>query len=229
MPRNASPFGHPLGTMVNGVWVQTPWTNANMAALKGIDISQVASGASEKVVGPNGDFEEWIWSSTSTLTGDDVLVATPTSAPAAGRWLRAPGFVDLRLPFTFATADATILLTLQPGQRLMFLDFLWEVSTSFTGGASSAIGVSSSTLTGETSKGNLLGGASGDVAATLVSTGNLIVKGTAGTNWDTIVHKRAGGFAIATDTIRFDQITAAFTAGVGAVHCLAQLLTNNGS
>ena len=77
-----------------------------------------------------------------------------------------PGCAYLVLPFTFATADATALLTLQAGQQLRLWDLYWQIAADMTGGSSSAIGVSSN-KTGYSTKGDLLGGASGDVAASL--------------------------------------------------------------
>ena len=171
----------------------------------------------------------WIFSLSSSLTGDYVLVAAPSAG--SGRWLRAPGEVDLALPITFATADATALLTIQAGSRLCIRELFWEVTTSFTGGASSAIGVSSNKTTPTiwSTKGDLLGGATGDVLATLVSTAaDGIVAGTVGTDWDTVA-KRRGGIWVPTDTIRFDAITSAFTAGAGYVHVVGNLMQNAGA
>lgn len=123
----------------------------------------------------------------------------------------------LKLPIAFGTADAAILFTvptLTNGAAALQIDSLyWEITTSFTGGASSAIGVSSSN-TNFSTKGDLLGGASGDVAATLVSTGVTYKGGTLGTKFGS----NGKIMLIAGDTIRFDRITSAFTAGAGYVH-----------
>lgn len=119
------------------------------------------------------------------------------------------------LPVTFATADAAVLFTLPTGYRAIVGRCLWEVTTAFTGGTSSAIGLSSSNAS-YTTKGDLLGGASGDVLAGL-TTG---FKGTTGAKLATqgLVVLAAG------DTIRFDRITSVFTAGAGLAHVTLHLL-----
>jgi hypothetical protein len=125
----------------------------------------------------------------------------------------------LKLPIGFATADAAVLFTvptLTNGAVALQIDSLWwEITTGWTGGSSSAIGISSSN-TKYATKGDLLGGATGDVAATLVST-NKYVMGTAGAKYATAV-STGRVFLVAADTIRFDQITSAFTAGAGFLH-----------
>jgi len=123
----------------------------------------------------------------------------------------------LKLPIDFSLADAAVLYTIPTlinGASAVRIDKVyWEVTTSFTGGASSAIGISSNN-TGYATKGDLIGGASGDVAATLVSTGLTYKGGTLGAKFGSngIVALVAG------NTIRFDRITSAFTAGAGYVH-----------
>lgn len=101
-----------------------------------------------------------------------------------------------------------------PISRLYVLNHrLWDVRTAFSGGASSAIGLSSS-MTDNSTKGDVLGGAAGDVAATLVA--NTVTLGTAGT--DALVWLGPGA------TIRFDRITSAFTAGNGYAQLLVSAL-----
>ena len=122
------------------------------------------------------------------------------------------------LPVTFATADATVLFTVPSTVgRFRIVAANWEVTTGFTGGTASAIGVSSSNANYNT-KGDVLGGAAGDVAATLVSTGR-VLKGTTGA-------KFASGFVVlvAGDTLKFDAVTSAFTAGAGNVYISYQLI-----
>jgi len=171
------------------------------------------------------DGSVWRFVEASTLTGDDVLIVTPTDAPSAGRWVRAPGAAKLVLPITYATADATALLTLQAGTVLNLRELFWTITTSFTGGSSSAIGVSSN-KTGFSTKGDLLGGASGNVLADLTTTLSPTV-GTIGAGFDTLAKRRA--LWVATNTIRFDKITSSFTAGVGAVNCIVDILQNDGA
>lgn len=125
----------------------------------------------------------------------------------------------LKLAFSFANADASVLYTIPTlvnGASALKIDSaFWEVTTSFTGGASSAIGVSS-TNTRYATKGDILGGASGDVLATLVST-NKYVPGTVGAKF-TAAATTGKIYLVAGDVIRFDAITSLFTAGAGFVH-----------
>lgn len=118
----------------------------------------------------------------------------------------------LALPIAFGTADAATLFTVPAGMRMFIHRACWEVAVSFTGGASSAIGVSSD-ATGYSTKGDILGGASGDVAATLVAATNP-AGGTVGAKFG------SNGVIVipATKIVRFDRITSAFTAGSGYVH-----------
>jgi hypothetical protein len=189
---------------------------ATLAALKALAATDPAH-VQGNVVLVDADRSEWTFSVSSTLTGDDIFVVTPTNA--TGRWLRKTGYVDLRFAFTYATADAAILGTLPTGARFKPMGGYWEVTTGFTGGSSSAIGISSSNSTGHTTKGDLLGGSGGDVAATLVAG---YPSGTIGADID------AGLMMVAADTVRFDRITSAFTAGAGAAH-LVGFLVNPGA
>lgn len=171
--------------------------------------------------------DEWVFRAGSALTGDDIMVATPDSpGNLPGRWVRKPGSAVLRLPFVAATLDAAALLTLQAGARFMLEEIFWRVTTSFTGGTSAAIGLSSS-KSGFTAKGDLLGGASGDVLATLAASTNFI-PGTVGTIFDTIAEKRLAVFNPG-DAFRHDRITSNFTAGVGEYILIGRILTNPGA
>jgi hypothetical protein len=167
----------------------------------------------------------WRWNEASTLAAATGLIKTPDDAPTAGRFLRFPGAALITLPITFATADAAALLTVPTGCWLNLRELFWTVSASFTGGSSSAIGVSSN-KTNYTTKGDLLGGATGDVLATLAASANPIM-GTIGAGFDTLAKRRAIWFP--GNTIRFDRITSAFTAGVGAVNLIVDVLKNDGA
>lgn len=117
--------------------------------------------------------------------------------------------VDLAFPIAFGTADAAVLGTVPAGCALLVLRGYWDVTSGFTGGTSSAIGLSSS-QTAHSTKGDLLGGGSGDVTATL---------GTAGLKLGTAGADQAAGILLdAGATIKFDRITSAFTAGAGYAH-----------
>ena len=192
---------------------------ATLTALKAIPAKSRDHGAVKHV---EADHSQWYFHSSSALDGDDALVAEPASG--SGRWLRMPGRAYLSLPFTFETADATALLTLQAGQQLRLWDLYWEISTDLTGGASSAIGVSSN-KTGYSTKGDLLGGATGDVAASLTEALSPTV-GTIGAKLD---GDDARAIFIEANTIRFDRITSAFTAGAGNVVVVADILKNAGA
>lgn len=165
----------------------------------------------------------WRFHSTSVVAGDDQLVVTPTAG--TGRWLRIPGMIDLAFPITFATADAAVLYAMPVGAKLLIQNLYYLVSTTFAGGSSSTIGVSS-TKTGFSSKGDLLSGSVGEAAAALVSTVGT-VPGIIGVGLNSVV-KLKTAIWLPTDNIRFDQITSAFTSGVAEIHCTGQLLVNNG-
>ena len=124
--------------------------------------------------------------------------------------LEGSGAGTLKLAISSATADGEVLFTVPDGHYLRLNRTYWDIQTGFTGGASSAIGLSSSNASYAT-KGDLLGGASGDVTATL---------GTAGIKGGTIGAKFGSNGVIVLapgDTIKFDRITSAFTAGSGYV------------
>lgn len=198
---------------------------ATVAALKALTAAQRVAGMQVIIT---ADGTRWRFHDTSALTGDDILTIAPTAG--SGRWLRLPGACDLACPIAFGTADAAILLTMPAGARLQVDDLFWEVTADWTGGTSSAIGVSSSNKaapTNWTTKGDLLGGASGDVLATLVASVG-IVAGTVGTDMDTVA-KRRGAIWKATETFRFDRIASAFTTGTGFVHIVGNLLQHNGA
>jgi len=163
------------------------------------------------------DGSRWVFSAASTAADTtNNLVMTPDGG--TGRWLRADSAVHLKLAIGFATADAAVLFTVPTGFRLELERLWWEITTNFTGGTSSAIGVSSATAPHET-KGDLLGGAGGDVAATLAAA-NGNVGGTIGASFG------SNGIVVlpAAAILRLDRIVDAFTAGAGFVHVLARLI-----
>lgn len=184
---------------------------ATLAALKALAASHPAH-VHGNVVLVTADHSEWVYSDTSALTGDDIFVVTPTYA--SGRWLRKSGAVDLSMAVAYTTADAAVLATLPTGARLFVQGGYWEVTTGFTGGSSSAIGLSSS-QTGHTTNGDLLGGSGGDVTALLGTAG--IKEGTIGAD------VAAGVVLVAASTIKFNRITSIFTAGAGYAHLVGHL------
>lgn len=195
---------------------------ATIAALKALPIAKRVNGM---LVFVEENASLWRFSQAGTASdASDNLIVTPTAT--GGIWLRVDKVVDIRLPITFATADAAILFTTPVGARLLPREFYWEVTANWTGGTASTIGASSSTQTGYTTKGDLLGGAAGDVAATLVAASGVLA-GTVGAGFDTLVKRRTIFKAAA--TLRHDRITSAFTAGSGALHCVAEVLANAGA
>jgi len=117
------------------------------------------------------------------------------------------GVATLKLAIGHATADGAVLYTVPAGHYLRINRAWWNVQTGFTGGSSSAIGIDSSNAAYATA-GDILGGASGDVAATLVP----------GQQGGTVGAKMSGNQVVVLapgDTIRFQRITSAFTAGAG--------------
>lgn len=198
---------------------------ANMTALKAIAAGARQDGMVCMVLSDTaGECSMWRFKATSTAADTtENLVAVP--AAGSGRWLRADRQVPLFLPATFNNADASTLFTVPVGCRLHPVDSWWDVTTSWTGGSSSAIGVSTS-VSGFSTKGDILGGASGDVAATLVSSATRMT-GTIGAKMATRTLGRL--IMIAADVFRFDQITSTFTAGAANVRILCDVLVNPGA
>ena len=195
---------------------------ANAVALQAIPAASRANGMlCEKL----DDGTLWRFNSTSTATDStSSLVITPTTG--TGAWLLAEQQAVLTLPFTSATADNATLFTTPAGAIMVARDAWWEISASMTGGVSSAVGVHCSNT--NTTKGDVLGGASGDIAATLVSgTAPFAAVGTQGTKMDTLAHQRV--HMVAGDTLKYDRITSAFTAGAGNVRVLCDVIQNLGA
>lgn len=193
---------------------------ATRAALK-------ALGAKDRCEGMlcfvQSDNSLWHFSAASALTTtadpNGELALTPDAG--SGRWLRADKAFVMKLAIGFGTADAAVLLTVLEGFAFRITEFpYWEVTTAFTGGSSSAVGVSS-TKTGYDTKGDLLGGASGNVLADLTAGVKL---GTIGPKLDTLAERQALLF-VEGDSLRFDRITSAFTAGAGFVRVPVVLTT----
>jgi len=165
------------------------------------------------------DNSRWTFNLASTATDTTQSLAVAPTDGLGGAFLRSDAVVDLKLPFAFGTADATALFTVPTGFKLRIERAYWEIIASMTGGSSSAIGVSSTNAAFNT-KGDILGGASGDVAATLVQTGSPYKGGTLGAK----LGSNGIIVLVAADVLRFDAITSAFTAGNGFVHITGQLI-----
>ena len=199
-------YGRPnLRTILNALMGE-----GTLAEVKALPATERYEGARINVGG-----RQYVFSAASALAADgDIGVIVPDAG--SGRWLLAPGqVVDIALPFTFATADAAVLWTVPTGMALLQLRGYWEIIASMTGGSTPAIGLSSSQAP-HTAKGDLLGGASGDLTATLVA-GDFI-EGTVGTDQAAGIILRAGS------TVRFDRIASAFAAGSGNAHLVGVVL-----
>lgn len=167
----------------------------------------------------------YIWDAASSLTGDGQLVIAPDDG-ATGRFLLDAGQeVKLSFPFTFETLDAAALLTMPAGAYLWPTKIWWNISADMTGGVASTIGVSTN-VSGYDVKGDLLGGAAGDAAATLTAALSPAL-GTIGAKWGSVSERR---FMLRpTNVLRFDRITSAFAAGAGSVEMTAHVVANAGS
>lgn len=191
---------------------------ADRTALKAVAAAERYDG---KLVMVRSDGSLWRFVAASAVAADgaDEIVLVPDAG--TGRWLRADKAFTLKLPIGFGTADGAAILTLPVGfaARLTGLPF-WEVTTPFTGGAASSIGVASSVV-GYQAAGDILGGAGGDVEAGL---GAGVQPGTLGPKLDTPAEVQA--FVMdAGDTLTFERITSAFTAGAGFVCVPVSLMT----
>jgi len=143
-----------------------------------------------------------------------------------GRWRLESNVVELSLAFTYATADAAVLYTVPTGCILQIMSLWWEITADFTGGSSSAIGVSSN-KTGFTAKGCLLGGKTGDVLASLTAA----LSPTWGTRGflavpdSRIIQENvAVATAAATPTYAIQQLLYAKTIGTGAAGVKSALI-----
>lgn len=186
---------------------------ATRTALKGVSAADRHDG---EVLLVKTDNSFWRFDSASTATGDEAgeFVLEPTAG--SGRWIRADKAFTAKIPIDFSMADGATILTVPDGfvLRLGGLPY-WEVTTGWTGGTGSAIAVAAS-VTGYTAAGDILGGATGDVTATLGTAG--IKPGTIGDKMDTFAEQQA--FVLqAADTLTYEELTDAFTAGAGFV-CL---------
>lgn len=125
--------------------------------------------------------------------------------------LDAQGGLELKLAVDFTKADAAVLYTVPVGLKFRVARAFWENTIAWTGGSSSAIGLSSSNA-GYNTKGDLQGGSGGDLTAAM---------GTGYKGGSAIGAKLvAPGVVVlvAGDTIRFDRIASVYTAGAGFAH-----------
>jgi hypothetical protein len=153
----------------------------------------------------------WRFNSSASFTSDENQQLGCTPDAGSGRWVRVDKTFTAKLRFTKDTADAAALLTVPTGFAIRLIGQpYWDVVTGFTGGTNSAIGVSASAIA--TTKGDLLGGASGQLTAVLGTAG--IKAGTIGPLIDTLAEIQAF-FLKAADYLRADLIASQYAAGDG--------------
>lgn len=159
------------------------------------------------------DNSRWVFRSASALVDvTDNLVLSPSAG--SGAWLRADKAISMAFAIAFGTADAAALFTMPAsGFRLRADQVYWEITTSFAGGTNSAIGVSAS-IAPHSTKGDLLGGSGGDVAAAITSTIG-VTQGTIG-----VSYSAAPKIVVLEPTavVRYDRIVDVYTSGAGFVH-----------
>jgi hypothetical protein len=185
-------------------------TRATRAAVKAIAAANRFDGMLVTVLTDNS---MWRFNAASTLADDTAQELALEPDAGTGCWIRADKAFVMQLPVAFGRADGDTIETILEGfaLRLAALPY-WEVTTSWAGGSSSAIGIASN-KTGYTAAGAVLGGAAGDVAATLDAG---VAAGTIGTGFDSLAELQAALF-VEGDTFTYEEITSAFTAGAGFV------------
>jgi hypothetical protein len=155
----------------------------------------------------------WRFNSASTLTDDEAQELAVEPDAGTGCWIRVDKAFVMKIPISFANTDGEAIETIPEGFALRLTGHpYWEVTAEWTGGSSSAIGISTN-VSGYETGGDILGGATGDVLATLVAG---IAAGTQGGElvdevaFHDLLLEEASEF-------QFDRITSAFTAGSGFV------------
>lgn len=191
-------------------------TRATRAAVKAIAAANRFDGQLVMVLTDNS---LWRFNASSALADDTAQELALEPDAGTGCWIRADKTFVMKIPVAFGMADGATIETVPEGMALRLAGVpYWEVTTPWSGGSSSAIGISSN-KTGFTAAGAVLGGAAGDVEATLVAG---IAAGTIGTGFDSLAEHQAALFEEG-DTLTYEEITSAFTAGAGFV-CLPVFL-----
>jgi hypothetical protein len=193
--------------VIAGAALTTPGTKLTTDATGRAVAATIAAGTVVGVIGTQ----------SSVTTAADQTVEVELAQHGGVAIGGSGGAVHIKAPIAYTTANNAVLYTLPA--RMKINQLFWEVTTTFAGGTNSAIGVSSDTAPDETA-GDLLGGGSGDVAATLVSTGAVGKGGTIGASFGSngVVVLPAGA------VIRFNRITSIFTSGAGFVHILGEFI-----
>lgn len=181
---------------------------ANRAAIKALPGRGRCDGM---LVMSDDDGSLWRFDASAAQATDVAEELLLVPGAGSGRWIRRDPFFTAKLAIGFGTADAALLLTIPENFIVRVPAFpYWENTAAWTGGSSSAIGVSTTKASYNT-KGDLLGGAAGDVTANM---GAGVKLGTIGPKFDTLAEWQAL-LLVEGDSIRFDRITSAYTAGAG--------------
>jgi len=144
------------------------------------------------------------------------LIINPAVGAASGQWQCVDPFFVLLFDsntVTFALANNAVLFTVPVGYRIAPQLYVLEVGTPWTGGTNSAIGMNSSNAAYNTA-GDLLGGAGGMVAADLTAG----FRGKIGAKMAAMYATQPPVVLSAGDTMRWNRIVDAFTAGNGVLH-----------
>jgi hypothetical protein len=185
-------------------------TVADRAALKALTAAQRFAG---QLVVVQDDGSLWRFDGASTLTDDEAQELVVEPAAGTGAWLRADKAFVMKIPIAYTNTDAEAILTVPAGFALRLTGHsYWEITTAFSGGSASTIGISTDIASYDT-KGDILGGAAGDSTA-VETTG--IKAGTQGAELDDNVGFHAILMAPG-KKFRFDRITSAYTEGEGFV------------
>jgi hypothetical protein len=186
---------------------------ATKAALTALAGSDRGDGDIRQV---SADRSTWQYVSGSTLI-DATATLVAVADDAAGAWLRCDKVCHLRTAIAFGTADAASMFLVPVGYTVEVIDPYWEITTLFNGGALSAIGLSSD-LAPTSTKGDILGGASGDTNAGVLGATGKAIKGTAGA---VTAHR----FVLTSGKkLRYDRIASVFTSGAGFVNAWLRVL-----
>lgn len=155
------------------------------------------------------------WWNAASLANDVTkqiaIRPTDVASNVAGRWESLSTSHLLALPVSKDTTNGAVLFTVPAGFRLLLERRpFYDNTIAWTGGTASAIGIKSSNAA-YAGDGDIQGGASGDLAAAL---GTGIKWGTLGTKFGSDL----GVVLEAGDTILFQRLVSAFTAGSGTLY-----------
>lgn len=187
---------------------------ASLATISALGASSVADG---EVFLDQSAGRLWRYAAASTLTADGGFLVAAATGAGVGAFIAMDRTIDIQAAVSSATTDATVLYTVPAGFRLRLTVPFWSVSVTFTTSSAGAAGLKSSNA-GLNTAGDILGGASGDLVATLVSTG-AYAKGTVGAKIGKPPAVLSGG-----DTVIYNLIAGTYTAGTGIAHIAVEVL-----